>query len=259
MKAKLHEKRAKMTSSLAQSVPSLETIQAFFDDYRAVRGASIAPVETDTFVAQFSRLRDEYLQIKSESQQRQLSEAPQYNIFNILGVTRAEVRTHSAFLCHLLHPGESHGQGTLFLRTFLEHCARRAPEHFPAMPQLDEPGKWVAFAELHSQLGRMDIVIQNLQAGFICVIENKVDASEGFAQLERYGKWLEQNKKKYPYSVLCFLTVDGSLSLTAGEYPYIRLSYRRDIAEWLEDAMPKIQSEGVKAVVHQYQAVARNL
>lgn len=249
-----------MVNQVGYEPASLAAIQQFFAGYREARAANPpAGLSPAGFIEQFTRLRNEYSAIKAASLQRQLSEAPQYNIFNILGVTRAEVRTHSAFLCHLLHPGESHGQGMLFLRTFLEHCARCAPEYFPAMPPLDEPGEWVAFAELHSQHGRMDVVIQNLQAGFMCVIENKVDASEGSTQLERYGKWLEQNKKKYPYAVLCFLTVDGSSSLTAGEYPYIRLSYRRDIAEWLEDAMPQIQAEGVKAVVHQYQAIAHRL
>ncbi len=37
-----------------------------------------------------------------------------FNIFDALGIARVEIR-HSNFLAWLLTPGESHGQGDLFL------------------------------------------------------------------------------------------------------------------------------------------------
>src|SRR6266446_1112235 len=48
-----------------------------------------------------------------------------FNVFRILGLEAAEVRTHSAFLAELLNPKGSPGQGDLFLRLFLKEMLRR--------------------------------------------------------------------------------------------------------------------------------------
>lgn len=52
------------------------------------------------------------------------------NIFRLLGITTDEVRTHSALLADLLNPRGTHGQGSLFLATFLQHCQQKCP-NFP--------------------------------------------------------------------------------------------------------------------------------
>jgi hypothetical protein len=238
---------------------TLEDIQNFLEGFREIRKKHKTFLTEDEFMSGFLRFRDEYLEVKTKSDRRQLSEAPQYNIFNILGVTRSEVRTHSTFLCDLLSPRSSHGQGLLFLKYFLEHCASRFPDEFPKLPDFYDPKKWQVFSEYNIGTGRMDILIHNPQEGFICVIENKVDAYEGFDQLARYGKWIKDREKKYPNSALCFLTIRGTISITAGGINYFRLSYHQDVAEWLEDTIPHIQAPGVKAIVHQYQAIAINL
>jgi len=143
----------------------------------------------------------------------------------------------------------------LFLESFLEYCSSRHPAEFPNLPKFDDPEKWQTSREYDIGNGRMDIIIQNPQEGFICVIENKVYASEGDDQLMRYGNWLDKHNREFPYSALCFLTTRGSASLPAGNTPYFRLSYQQDIYDWLEDTLPKIQAQGVNAVVHQYQAI----
>lgn len=43
-----------------------------------------------------------------------------FNIFNILGVTSDETRTHSAFIAELLDPSGSHGLGNQFLQSFVD-------------------------------------------------------------------------------------------------------------------------------------------
>lgn len=43
-----------------------------------------------------------------------------FNIFNILGLTTNEVRTHSAFIAELLNPNGSHGCKHIFLKLFIE-------------------------------------------------------------------------------------------------------------------------------------------
>ena len=46
--------------------------------------------------------------------------AAQFNLFEALGIARNE-QYQSRFLAFFLNPTESHDQGGLFLRTFLEH------------------------------------------------------------------------------------------------------------------------------------------
>lgn len=248
-----------MNQNIVSKTSTLESIQIFLDRFREILLKNKPYISTEGFKTDFVRFRDEYLDIKTKSEQRQMSEAPQYNIFNILGVSRFEVRTHSAFLCDLLSPRSSHGQGLLFLKTFLEHYASRNPFDFPRLPEFDEPRKWQVFRERDIGYGRIDIVIQNPQEGFICIIENKVDANEGWNQLERYGKWLKSQELKYPDSALCYLTIKGSSSFTVEDHKYFRISYHEDIVDWLEDVCPQIQAPSVEAVVRQYQAIAYKL
>src|SRR5579871_2680815 len=49
-----------------------------------------------------------------------------FNIFDALGITRAEIR-HSNFLAFILDPAESHGQGQLFLKALLMDLLKQAP------------------------------------------------------------------------------------------------------------------------------------
>jgi hypothetical protein len=43
-----------------------------------------------------------------------------FNIFSITKIERYEVNTHSAMLSELLNPNGSHGQGAIFLKSFIE-------------------------------------------------------------------------------------------------------------------------------------------
>ena len=90
-----------------------------------------------------------------------------------------------------------------------------------------------------SQFGRMDIVLLNPLLGFLCLIENKIDAYEQEHQLERYGQWMYSHRQDFPKRALIYLTPYGSAAGTAGNYLYYRLSYRQDIAKWLEEFFRK--------------------
>ena len=113
--------------------------------------------------------------------------AAQFNLFEALGITRKE-QFQSRFLAFLLDPRESHDQGEMFLRTFLERILS-----LDSLPQcLDR-----AVVKLESVIatyGRVDIVI-TLPDRRIIVIENKVDASEGEEQIARYQDWLRNWSK----------------------------------------------------------------
>src|SRR5690606_41341365 len=44
-----------------------------------------------------------------------------FNLFRILGMETAEVKTHSRFLAELLNPKGSHLQGDVFLKLFIDY------------------------------------------------------------------------------------------------------------------------------------------
>lgn len=240
---------------------SSASIQKFLVDYhRLCTSITDSRINPNFFISRFCDLKENFFDLKAKMEVRQLRDAPDYNIFQILNLTRNEVRTHSAFLAHMLNPKASHGQGVLFLRSFLQMC-QRIDADFPDIPNFDKPKYWLVSTEESTMFGRLDIVIQNPLEGFLCVIENKIDALEGKDQLSRYSEWLEKTENiiSYPLHALCYLTIRGSLSLTAGNHRYFPLSYKDNITIWLEEIMDQIQAPDVRVVVHQYQAVVANL
>jgi hypothetical protein len=216
--------------------------------------------EAARFQFAFEQLKVEFLQVKAENREMALKEAPDFNVFRLLGVGRDELR-HSLMLAHLLDPSVSHGQGDLFLCAFLELYMKKHPEflHLMKAGRLEH---WSITTELpitHKGDSRLDIVVKNPALGFLCVIENKVDAFEQPDQLQRYWKWMSSQKCNYPTQVLFFLTVFGYESETAGDAPYDCLSYRQDITAWLEHVLPEIQAPAVRELVRQYAILVSQL
>ena len=205
-------------------------------------------------VLRIQNIVNEYRNFKIKHQQTELIEASNFNVFDILWISSDEVR-HSAFLRELLDPDGSHGQGSLFLKGFLTRCVEQnnaLPFFQPIIPEIDK-GKWVVIREhATSQFGRMDIVLLNSFLGVVIVIENKINAMEQTHQLESYSKWLTTIEKDYPLGGLVFLTPSGYQSVTAGEFPYITLSYKKDVQGWLISTLPSIQAQVVKSTLEQY-------
>ena len=152
-----------------------------------------------------------------------------FNVFRILGLESREVRTHSAFLGELLNPAGSHGLGDAFLKLFIPlidfpdfdtSCAQLTIEQY--IGQID--------AE-YEQGGRIDLYLE--AAGQYIFIENKIYAGDQLKQLLRYHR-------HQPKARLVYLTLDGSEPtdwstgqlLPAGRHK--TLSYKKDIANWLE-------------------------
>lgn len=209
----------------------------------------------------YSKLLSTYKTIHSKAEYVARTVAPDFNIFTLLGVSRNEVFTHSTILSEILNPMASHGQGSLFLRSFFELCLLKDPDNQGlrlAQKNLDND-KWGVLKEYSTIFGRMDIVIINPAIGFLLVIENKIDASEQNDQLKRYGNWIDGMKRDYPFSTLVFLTVRGNQAVSSGSYPFIPLSYKDDISTWLQNIINVIEAPVVKAVIQQYFEIARIL
>lgn len=142
-----------------------------------------------------------------------------FNIFRALRLDRHEIR-HSNFLAWLLDPGETHGQGDLFLRAVLQtvtsavgvglHVGDRA-----AIVCLDAHiGREVDSLDLRIVLPSMRVVIG---------IENKLFASEHSEQLRRYADCIARDFTGWVH-VLLYLTLEGESPSDARWQP---LSHRQ--------------------------------
>jgi hypothetical protein len=139
-----------------------------------------------------------------------------------LGIARAEIR-HSNFLAWLLDPGESHGQGDLFLKALLMDLARRARDQGfnPPFSPVHLDGADLANVEIRREWKSLDLLVLSSEPAFVIVVENKVDSGEHSNQLHRYEETLA---REFPdrSAMLVFLTPDGA---EASDDDWISYSY----------------------------------
>jgi len=135
---------------------------------------------------------------------------PKFNIFQALGCTRSE-GAHSSLLTYFLDPCGDHGQGVLFLKSFLElirDTAKAQQKNLViALPE-DSVG-WICSKEVMlKSLGRADIRVWG--KNLVAVIENKLFAGDQEEQLVRYWTFLESVPNIPTESkILIYLTPDG--------------------------------------------------
>ena len=168
---------------------------------------------------------------------------------------------HSDMLAWLLNPRGSHGLGDRFLQGFLRLFHGRLP-----ILAADRPATTVA-REFHlnyeGESGRLDILIQNSRANYVCAIENKVWAREGENQLPWYRKVLapEQTHSRTDNRVdLVFLTPDGRPPDDEEEHQHWkRVSYSQilQLTEELLESETAIENVDVRAVINQYAVTLR--
>lgn len=209
-------------------------------------------VLSDGFEQEFARLRDEYLAVQEKAELADREEAPRFNVFRRF---RLKEVGHSAFLADLLDPQGSHGQGDLFLRHFMRYCRSclgdSAGDVFSSDYEFMTGWKISTEKDIRP-FGRLDIVVENPDHGVLIVIENKVDASEGRHQMQKYGTWLQGLDENYSRQALLLLTPTGAESISHGGVPYYRLSYRRDIVGWLESALAEVTAVRIRGTLAQY-------
>lgn len=128
-----------------------------------------------------------------------------FNIFDILKISRAEIR-HSNMLGWLLDPNENHGLGDAFLKGLLQRLVEN-----------DSDGRYDVFGVLlmdmytfsvYREWKNIDILLISDKEQTLIAIENKVGSREHSDQLNRYRKILEE---EYPnhQKIYVFLTPDG--------------------------------------------------
>ena len=124
------------------------------------------------------------------------------NVWKVAGLKRDEVRI-SKVLQWFLDCRAEHGLGNQILKILLSLL----PQRF----QFLEPLKYRSFAESYPSsdgVNRVDIEIDAKE--FLLLIEVKIDASEGFQQLQRYID-VASNKSKRRHWAVIYLTRNGQL------------------------------------------------
>ncbi len=155
-----------------------------------------------------------------------------FNVFQVIGVTTAETRLHSAFLTELLDVKGSHGLKDKPLKTFIRKCLD-AEFDFQTVNAISKVEHSIGIKTATTG-GRIDIIVWDNENKAI-IIENKIYAGDQEYQMLRYYN----HSKTYADSRLIYLSLDGktpSNFSTGGEtFDYKALSYKFDIIEWLTE------------------------
>ncbi len=186
-----------------------------------------------------------------------------FNIFNVLGLTSDETRTHSAFIAELLNPNGSHGLGDQFLRSFVDTIDGLRSWNFDTKSakvykELSIGGK----NEDCSEGGRIDIAV--MSNGKAIIIENKIYAGDQEKQLLRYYNYGTTNCSNG--FRLLYLTLNGD---DASEYSreklvvnedYYTVAYNHEIYDWLQRCIEfSARHSLVRETLIQYQNLINQL
>lgn len=159
----------------------------------------------------------------------------QFNIFEVLGAVRVELR-HSDFLAYLLNPNQNHGLGSNFLRRLLEGILLESGTTQEIRPidlelwDLDD-------IEVRREWQNIDIFLLDDTHKFVVIIENKIKSGESPNQLNEYLQTVRH--QFWGYKVLpIFLTPDGA---TPSLDSYLAVSYQT-VCEMLEHTINRRKS-----------------
>ncbi|WP_266203373.1 PDDEXK-like family protein [Pontibacter kalidii] len=191
--------------------------------------------------------------------QRELKKArgETFNVFSILSMERSENKTHSVFLAELLSPKGSHLKGNAFLRLFLKVLKEESIDVATAQVKVEH---YIGLRDDKAKTGgRIDIYLWDKNGNSIS-IENKIDAGDQNAQVERYCNYRKGSNKVY------YLTLKGAEpseaskgKLQNGE-DFHTISYRDQIQEWLERCIKEAAEQPIlRESIKQYKILIQKL
>jgi hypothetical protein len=138
------------------------------------------------------------------------------SLFRTMDYGRLET-AHTRALTWLLHPEREHGFGTALLAALLRRLSAGNCSDSPRVTRVESEFP----IDGSSAKGRLDVLAEGTWAagqrsGWVLVIEAKVDAWEGEAQLQKYEEWLQSNAAgRQVFRV--FLTPEGRAPDTGAE------------------------------------------
>ena len=178
-------------------------------------------------------------------------QADEFNIFDILKISRTEIR-HSNVLAWLLDANGNHMLGDYFFRNVLRSILYNA-----------EDGRYdktkVLLFDLYSfkvlrEHENIDLLLVSDNEKAIIVIENKVGSSEHSNQLNRYRDYVNKRYKDY-YKMFVYLTSKGENP--SDEDNWSILSYD-DLYKILDDVLAKKEiNDSIRLFIGDYKKIIR--
>ena len=175
------------------------------------------------------------------------------NIFEILGITSAEIR-HSRILAWLLDPRESHNLGDKFFKKILMKVIDNNlffETIKPAEIILKDFSKAEVYRESKSNI---DVLYINKEHRINLVIENKTFTSDHDNQLRKYRRFIENSYADYR-NIYIYLTPNGDepIDADAEEKRFWRLLSYQDISDIVEELyVDEIDNEKVSYILKEY-------
>lgn len=119
-----------------------------------------------------------------------------FNLFRVLRFAAGELR-HSNVLAWLLTPDDSHGLGDTFLRRWLMRVLHDS-DIATDIPVADVDVSHFRSVQVFREWGRIDVLVQIRldDDDWVIAIENKIHATQGVDQLDRYRKRVEASFPK---------------------------------------------------------------
>ena len=240
---------------------NLEKIKPFLCDYKRF-SKRIHDERITNFQGNFEALKKSFLSLKEELAIIDKKEACRYNIFDILNIRSHEAKTHTPFLKNLLEANGTHGQGNLFLISFIK---KFIPDEKIDNFRLSDNNHYIVDEEKGFYDGRIDLYIYSSapHKKFGIVIENKIYAGDQQNQIERYYGFLQSKQFEDKQMMLFYLTIDGREpsedSIDEKQKQGLKdknilytLSYKKDIKAWLEDCQKKVEAPKVNYLLEAY-------
>ena len=178
-------------------------IDKFHEWGNILRGFEIlvTPANAESqLIPQLKQLLDEFDHQQDGWREEQKLRADDFNILRTMRLTRKEL-CHSDVLAWLLDSRETHAQGELGFRLFLNKL--NLPDEFADK-------NYKVTRELSGEESQLDIVIE-AEGEFIIGIENKIDSEEGKDQTKREWNDLVRQKQRLniPTEIVAFFLTPG--------------------------------------------------
>jgi hypothetical protein len=176
-----------------------------------------------------------------------------FNIFNILGVGRKEVETHSKFIYELLSANGRHGMESIFLNLFTA-----------IVLGIDDKSQTfkVSREDSTDEGRRVDFVLES--SSYLIGIEMKIDAGDQRKQLYDYNEALKKRGKEKTVKVY-YLTLDGKAATQNSlngleESLYERISFHDQVISWIDSCIKESAMKSVlREALMQYQLLLEAL
>lgn len=150
------------------------------------------------------------------------------NLMDILRVSHKELQ-HSNFLAWMFSPNESHNLGDYVFKEFLKiYFKENQYENLGGSNGLSV----FDFVQLHfddleikREYKNIDLIFLSKKNKFCMIIENKIYATEGGKQLEKYKRIVESEYSDYKHKLYIYLSLEDQSLSEFGAENYVQITY----------------------------------